>query len=291
MLDTKAKQQSAFILALTLGCHLLVTVSTLADEGQQFIVPFHHGTIQAQSASDGQVAHVVVRATTSSGRLLSERSVALGGFDFRAFAVDHQGNLFLCGFVADKVTFGVGTETLTVDNGLGSQIGVRTLAVAKLDADGSALWVNTVSFPNFERTAGLVLDTVGNAYVIWTCDGPDTCVLQTASQEVTLPRLGSFATAVLARFSRSGELDWLRRIGNAEATQLGIERKQISVSLRGIRWLETQTTVTLLFETPDAIITGPTVPADSEATALYDVKGTLISVQEPPPPPPEGGGD
>jgi hypothetical protein len=280
----KAKIHSSFRLwsRLLLAGHCLAAIHLTADDGQQFTASFHGGTIQAETQVQGELEHVMVRATSASGLVLWERSVASGEvFDFRGFAVDRQGNLFLCGFVPVTMTFGTGVETITIDN-MPGPFAIFSLAVVKLDAEGSAQWANTVEWPNWERPVKLALDPAGNVYVTWTFDLPGYCVLQAGAQEMVITRLAGYATAVLARFSQAGDVDWLRRIGDAESTELSLQQNRLSVVLRGLREVQGQTTVTPTFETPDGILMGPTMNPDSDRiTAEYNLKGELLSVEGP----------
>ena len=137
-------------------------------------------------------------------------------------------------------------------------------------------------FAGRRKRFDVALDPAGNAYVTWTFDGPGYCVLQAGAQETVLTRLAGYATAVLARFSQDGDVDWLRRIGDVESTELSLEHNRLSVTLRGLREVAGQTTVTPTFETPDGLFLGPTMDPDSDRiTARYDLKGSLIAVEGP----------
>ena len=122
-------------------------------------------------------------------------------------AVDASDNLYCTGFFSDTVDFdpGVGVGSATSNGG-------NDVFLTKFDGAGNLLWRATFGGSGRDRAVSITVDGSGNAYVTGVFEG-------TVDFD---PGIGTaFRTSVgpsdvfVARFSPSGDLDWVSSVGGA----------------------------------------------------------------------------
>jgi hypothetical protein len=136
-----------------------------------------------------------------SGRLLWARSFGGTGTNLNkgeGLALDKDGNLLFCGLFSGTAKFGAKSLTSTGAAGDGF--------LAKLDAQGTPQWVQTMALSAPGTFCSMGLDIVGNCYVMGWFRG------SASLGSTTLRTEGDF-DLLLAKYNAKGELQWVRQAG------------------------------------------------------------------------------
>ncbi|HMF15502.1 MAG TPA: hypothetical protein VKE94_24480, partial [Gemmataceae bacterium] len=125
-----------------------------------------------------------------------------GGGSQNGIATDGSGNVFVVGSFSGQVTFGSISLASTTDNSGNYQ---TNIFVAKLDANGNYVWVQTFAASN---ATGIALDSTGNAYVTGAFGR------QATFGSFTVSPPGGVSDTFIVKLNTSGTVLWADGIGN-----------------------------------------------------------------------------
>jgi len=139
---------------------------------------------------------------------------AYGGQNGQALAINasNDGSVYVTGCHAGTTVFG--TTTLTTDWGYSAFI-------LKLDSNGNQIWIKNIhgdpaSFQGYQYARAVITDPNGEVYVAGDFSA---AVLQIDGVSIQNPNVGCFGDLWLARFSPSGTLNWIKRMGGYGADE------------------------------------------------------------------------
>ncbi|MFO0881206.1 MAG: SdrD B-like domain-containing protein [Gemmataceae bacterium] len=160
----------------------------------------------------------IVIVTPGVGKVLdaglAEKAVAFkswavgGSGDDRQYglAVDASGNTYVAGCFEGTVDFDPGPAQYNL-----TSAGYRDAYVAKYDSQGILLWVNRTGGASYDEAKALMLDAVGNVYVIGYFNG--TVDVDPGPGTFNLTSASSLADGFLTKLDSAGQLIWARRLG------------------------------------------------------------------------------
>jgi hypothetical protein len=141
---------------------------------------------------------------------------AYGGQNGQALAINtsNDGSVYVTGCHTGTTFFG--TTTLTSDSGYSAFI-------LKLDANGNQIWIKNIhTDPAFYQGnqfgRAIITDPNGEVYVAGDFSG---AVLQVDGVSIQNPNVGCFGDLWFARFSPSGTLNWIKRMGGYGLDEAG----------------------------------------------------------------------
>jgi hypothetical protein len=141
---------------------------------------------------------------------------AYGGQNGQALAINtsNDGSVYVTGCHTGTTFFG--TTILTSDSGYSAFI-------LKLDANGNQIWIKNIhTDPAFYQGnqfgRAIITDPNGEVYVAGDFSG---AVLQVDGVSIQNPNVGCFGDLWFARFSPSGTLNWIKRMGGYGLDEAG----------------------------------------------------------------------
>jgi hypothetical protein len=156
---------------------------------------------------------------SANGNRAWVRQLGSIGFDqVYAVVTDSAGNVYAVGYTADDL------------DGAGSQVsgGGGDAFIVKLDAAGVLVWIRQFGSAGFEEARGVAVDASDNIYVVGNTNGD----IDGAGSQVYAG--GSGTDVFLARYSASGDLQWVRQFGSTtEEKAYGVAVSGSNVYLTG----------------------------------------------------------
>lgn len=127
-----------------------------------------------------------------------------------ALTVDSTGNTYITGGYNSTVTFNPGGT-----GGILTGVGFEDIFLAKYDAAGNFIWVNSFGDAAADKGRAVVLDATGNVYIAGEF-GEGTIDFNPGSGRDTLV-CGGFMDVFLAKYDKNGNYLWAKGMGGADA--------------------------------------------------------------------------
>lgn len=177
----------------------------------------------------GTCDHIFVAKASPSGQWLWAVTGGSDGDDHGYDLVtDPQGNIYLTGFVSNYHV--QGSATATFGSLPSFSVPDSTAFIAKLSPNGVWQWVQTFGGTDGERDNGLVLDSLGNVYIVGGFYG--TKVFGTD----TITSINNSRDIFVVKYDASGNYQWVRTTGSAlddRANDVTIDKHSQSLYLTG----------------------------------------------------------
>ncbi len=170
-------------------------------EGSNETIHFSNSsiTLTATGSNDIFVAKYDV-----SGNLIWARSVTGCCYEKgQAVTYDNSGNVYICGYYTDAITFG-GSTTITP-----ASTGFSDIFIAKYDASGTFQWVRHAGGPGRDEAKSIKFDGAGNIYVTGFYSNNTTGF---GSQTLTTYN-GPWYDIFLAKYDVNGNFQWVKTAG------------------------------------------------------------------------------
>ncbi|MCD6017338.1 MAG: hypothetical protein K0S53_459 [Bacteroidetes bacterium] len=222
-------------------------------EGAGTLISFPGSTVTLNAMGDNDI---LLTKYDMSGNLLWAKRDG-GYYSEKALGVTHDnsGNVYMCGYYKDTCTFG-GTTTIY-------GAGDSDMFLAKYDANGTFQWVRKAGGPGRDEMKNIKCDANGNVYVCGFYSNGAVFGSQTYSVSS-----GSYYDAFVAKYSSSGNLDWVTTAGG-DYDEVAWD---ITMDNAGFIYVTGEFNASAMFGTTQLITSGN---ADV-FIASYDVNGTTL---------------
>ncbi len=166
--------------------------------------------LTASGFSDGFISKL-----DSDGDFIWARPMgATGQAGLTGVAIDAAGDVIIAGSFNDRVSFGTGPGAISLTTS-----GQFDMFVAKLNADGDAVWARGIGGPSFDGASAVDVDAGGN--IVISGSFRETVDFDPGPGTVELVADPDSQDAFAAKLDGDGNLVWAKRFGGVEVSALG----------------------------------------------------------------------